>query len=313
MKGLELSKAYYKEYGEPMLKEQFSALLPSISVGLCGSGSECLGYDDEISTDHDFEPGFCIFLPGEDRIGRKEAFLLERAYAKLPDESNGFRRAKISPVGGSRHGVIRLSDFLKEKTGSEDGRLTAEQWLKIPQYALCEATNGELFFDGDGAFTEIRGYLSSMPEDVRRKRLAGALITMAQSGQYNYRRCIGHGEGAAAQLAVFRFTEAALEAAFLLRRRYMPYYKWAFKALAELDGFSGYRDTFELLLTTENTKELAETKYYIIEDVASAYIAELQAQGLTEAICGDLEKHAYSVNDSIEDAEIRNLHILAAV
>ncbi|MBO4422531.1 MAG: DUF4037 domain-containing protein, partial [Clostridia bacterium] len=109
--------------------------------------------------------------------------------------------------------------------------------------------------------------------------------------------------------AVFRFTEAALEAAFLLRRRYMPYYKWAFKALAELDGFSGYRDTFELLLTTENTKELAETKYYIIEDVASAYIAELQAQGLTEAICGDLEKHAYSVNDSVSDPNIRNLNI----
>ena len=36
-------------------------------------------------------------------------------------------------------------------------------------------------------------------------------------------------------------------------------------------------------------------------------------QKLTEAICGDLEKHAYSVNDGIEDAEIRNLHILAAI
>ena len=37
----------------------------------------------------------------------------------------------------------------------------------------------------------------------------------------------------------------------------------------------------------------------------------LQEQGLTEAVCGDLEKHAYSVNDRIRDNEIRNLHILA--
>ena len=37
------------------------------------------------------------------------------------------------------------------------------------------------------------------------------------------------------------------------------------------------------------------------------------AQGLSEAACGDLEKHAYSVNEGIRDAAVRNLHILAAV
>ena len=42
-------------------------------------------------------------------------------------------------------------------------------------------------------------------------------------------------------------------------------------------------------------------------------IDELQRQELTKAICGDLEKHAYSVNDGITDAQIRNLHILAGV
>ena len=40
---------------------------------------------------------------------------------------------------------------------------------------------------------------------------------------------------------------------------------------------------------------------------------ELQEQELTEAVCGDLEKHAYSVNDRIADAELRNLHILGGV
>ena len=39
----------------------------------------------------------------------------------------------------------------------------------------------------------------------------------------------------------------------------------------------------------------------------------LQSQTLTKAICGDLEKHAYSVNDGIRDGEIRNLHILYCV
>ena len=62
-----------------------------------------------------------------------------------------------------------------------------------------------------------------------------------------------------------------------------------------------------------NEPATAESKYDMIEDVAADVIDELTAQGLTKAICGDLEKHAYSVNDSIVDGQIRNLHILAAV
>ena len=71
MKGLELCRRYYAEFGAPMLAAQFPEVLPHIAVGLLGPGSECLGYDDSISQDHDFEPGFCIILPGEDIIDRR--------------------------------------------------------------------------------------------------------------------------------------------------------------------------------------------------------------------------------------------------
>ena len=84
MKGLELSRAFFEEYGMPMLQEEFPQLLMYLAAGLTGSGSECFGFDDEVSRDHDFEPGFCIFLPGEEVVSRKDAFRLERAYAKLP-------------------------------------------------------------------------------------------------------------------------------------------------------------------------------------------------------------------------------------
>ena len=65
MNGLELSRAFYEQYGAPMLHEQFPDQEGSIAVGLIGSGSECLGFDDEVSRDHDFEPGFCLLLPDE--------------------------------------------------------------------------------------------------------------------------------------------------------------------------------------------------------------------------------------------------------
>lgn len=313
MQGLEISKNFYREYGEPMLREQFPELLDKIAVGLTGSGSECYGFDDDVSRDHDFEAGFCIFLPGEDKVDRRCAFLLERAYSKLPKEYAGLKRSVISPVGGNRHGVIRREDFFTDKVGAADGKLSDAQWLSIPEYALCEAVNGEVFYDGDGAFTAIREALGRYPEDIRRKKLAGNLLLMAQSGQYNYGRCLAHGESGAAQLAVNAFVESAMSCVFLLNGRYKPYYKWSFRAMRSLELLWQLADSFEFLLTGENTEENAEVKTDVIEDICALVIGVLKDQGLTDAVCGDLEKHAYSVNDSVGDAAIRNMHILVGV
>ena len=313
MKGLELSRAYYETYGEPMLKEQFPDLLPFLAAGMTGSGSECFGFDDEISTDHDFEPGFCLFLPGEDVVDRRRAFLLERAYAKLPKEFHGFRRSLMQPVGGARHGVMRIEDFLNEKTGTPDGRLTLSQWMTIPEASLAEAVNGLLFFDNYGEMTQIRQRLAHYPEEIRRKKLAGHLLLMAQSGQYNYMRCLKHGETGAAQLAVCEFVKSAMAVLFLLSGKYQPYYKWAFKALREIPGRGPEADLLEYLLTTDNSEDNRDAKYMVIEEIAADIIDELIDLELTQANCGDLEKHAYSVNDGIADAQVRNLHVLAGV
>lgn len=314
MNGLELARGYYEEYGKPMLEGGFADILPYLAIGFVGSGSEHYGFDDEVSRDHDYEPGFCIFLPGEDIVTRRQEFLLERAYAKLPKEYKNVKRQPISPVGGNRNGVIRTADFYTAKVGVPDGNLSLEAWLHIPDYALAEAVNGEVFYDGYGEFTGIREKLRRMPEDIRLKRLAGNLLIMAQAGQYNFARCLKHGEPEAAQLACVEFVKAAMQSAFLLERRYMPYYKWSFRALRGLEGGAALAGKLSLLLGGDNsTPATAETKYDTIEEVAAMTITSLREKELTDAVCGDLEKHAYSVNDHIRDSNVRNMHILAAV
>ncbi len=313
MKGIEISKAYFEEYGQPMLEKDFHNVLPYLCVGMVGSGSDCYGFDDEISRDHDFEPGFCIFIPDEEIIDRRTEFLLERAFAKLPKEFMGLKRSLVSPVGGKRNGVIRTDEFYTNKIGCSDGNLSVHDWLTVPESYLFEATNGEIFFDNYGKFTEIRNRIMNMPEDIRLKKLAGNLLLMAQSGQYNYSRCLSHGETGAAQLAVIEFVNAAMKTVYLLNKKYMPYYKWSFRAMRSLELFSTFSDSFEYLLTSENDSETAEVKVGVIEDIASMIIGYLIENDMTKAICGDLEKHAYSINDSIADPNIRNMNIFAAV
>lgn len=313
MKGLELSKEYYLTYGKEMLEGSFKDYLPFISVGLLGNGSEVLGFDDEVSTDHDFEPGFCIFIPGEDIIDRTTAFKMERAYAKLPEEFMGYKKQKISPVGGARHGVIRIDEFLTNKLGSADGKMSMYQWLTIPTQYLCEVTKGEIFHEGNNRLSEIRDGLMVMPKDIRLKRLAGHLLLMSQSGQYNYKRMVDHGELAAASMCVHEFVKNTLAAIYFLNNEYMPYYKWQFRGLKNLDILSELAFPLEYLEITGNDLSMVQDKMEKIEFIAGMIIDELMSQGITDAICMDLEKHAYSVNDYVYDNELRNLNILAGI
>lgn len=314
MKGIELSRRFYEECGRPVLQAQFGGILPLLAVGCVGSGSDRYGFDDEVSRDHDFEPGFCIFLPDESVIDRRTEFALQRAYDKLPREFMGVKRQIGSPVGGARNGTIRTAEFYLQKAGSPTGELSTAQWLVSPDYALADATNGEVFYDGYGEFSRIRDKLLNMPDDVRLKKLAGDLLLMAQSGQYNYSRCIAHGEYESAQLALGGFTDAALKVFFLLHKKYMPFYKWAFRALRALDGGDGFAQRLAALMSGDiYAVDVCDGKRRAVEEVCAVVVGELKKQRLTTQTCSDLERHAYSVNDGIKDAELRNADVLAAV
>jgi energy-coupling factor transporter ATP-binding protein EcfA2 len=173
--------------------------------------------------------------------------------------------------------------------------------------------DGEVFFDGYGEFSKIRKSLSYLPEDVRLKKIAGNLLIMAQSGQYNYTRCIKRGESAAAQLAIHEFAKSTLHTAFLLNKRYLPYYKWSFRALTELSSLSNLYEPLEYLISSKNKDGESAKKQDLIESIARNIIEELASQGLTRCDGYELEQHAYIVNDKILSQRIRNLHILAAI
>ena len=152
-----------------------------------------------------------------------------------------------------------------------------------------------------------------MPEDVRLKKLAGNLLIMAQSGQYNYQRCVSRNESGAAQLAICEFVRAAQNVIFLLNKRYIPYYKWSFCAMRGLDNLSELEVPLEHLISSPNTPAEIEKKLESVDLVCSKIVYEIRAQELTGFFGAELEGHAYSVNNKIKDPQVRNLHVLYAV
>ena len=313
MKGLELCQKFYNEFGKPMIDQNFYDVKQYLAFGLIGSGSECFGFDDNISQDHDFEPGFCIFLPDESVVDVKTEFALERAYAKLPMEYLGYKRCELNPVGGNRHGVIRIADFFKAKTGDKNADISIDGWFNISEQFLAEATNGMIFEDNFGLLTDLRNKIAYFHEDIRLKKLAGNVLLMAQSGQYNYSRCIKRGENAAAQLAIGEFVNAALKVIFLLNKKYMPYYKWTFRALKELPFLSELYNDLEYLISSSNLPNETQNKIIVIEKISKAIIDELSNQNLTKSDSLYLSGHAYVINDHIKDGNIRNLNVLYGI
>ena len=93
----------------------------------------------------------------------------------------------------------------------------------------------------------------------------------------------------------------------------MPYYKWQFRAMRDLPKLSGLVPALYRIISSGNTAAEMMDKYASIENIASAVIGELQAQGITEAVCGDLSKHANSVNDQVADPALRNEDIFFGV
>lgn len=295
-----------------MIDEQFSDFSDRIAVGLAGDGSECLGFDDEYSRDHDFEPGFCLFITRED--DRKFGFSLERAYAKLPKEFMGYQRQPMSPVGGNRHGVLIVEDFYEKYLGTPTAPQSLAQWLYVPSAMLLAAASGEVWRDDSGAFSSVREVLKKgYPRDVLLKKIAAHTVFAAQAGQYNYPRLITRGECGAAQLALFEFVKHVISIVYLINGRYEPFYKWAYRGMRDLDKLGYLEKWLSDMTCTENTPQKAEEKIVRIEKISGLLIAAFGEMGITKANCNNLETHAYSITDGIGDSALRNMHIMAGV
>ena len=306
--GLKLARECWNACGKPLIADKYPEYQGRIAAGLVGHGSECYGFDDDLSRDHDFGPRFCLWLTDEDYAAIGER--LQADYEALPQSFMGYgpRESTARAQGaGRRDGVFRIGDFFESITGYRQAPSTnnPHEWLMLDEATLAAATNGEVFADPLGKFLDTRQGFKTMPEDVRLALISKRLGMMAQAGQYNVPRMLARGDGAAAWLSIGEFVQAAASLVFLLNNPitvgYLPYYKWRFAALRRLSSRMATRladvcGQLETLLRLssaacyggagfgEGGKEsapVAEKISQTIEHVCAEVVAELRREGLT--------------------------------
>ena len=276
MRGLDICRMYYEQVGAPMIHEKFPKYESRISVGLVGEGSDCFGYDDEFSRDHDWGPGFCMWLDDVtyDAIGKD----LQAAYDELPAEFIGYRRMTTREAQG-RLGVLRVKDFYSELLHMKNGiPRNEDEWLIVAEEDLAAATNGAIFRDDDGVFFSMRNdLLAYYPERVYRRKLAYELVRMSQTGQYNFTRCLNRKDKVTAQLYLAEFMEHTLHVLFLLNRKYAPYKKWLMKAAST--RLTILPEVTDILIAISDMELKDPNIQGSIEIIAQLVLNELKNQG----------------------------------
>ncbi|MEN6433002.1 MAG: DUF4037 domain-containing protein [Smithella sp.] len=305
MNGLTLSEQYFHEHGLPMILQSFPLHARRMACGLVGDGSECFGFDDEISRDHDWGPGFCIWLTREDYDDIAKDLI--RKYEQLPGTFLGYDSRIQSEWGNERIGVFEIDDFISRYIGYRSVPQNNEEWMIVPESALAAATNGKVFYDPLGEFSLIRNRLLQFyPDDVRLKKMAARCMTIAQSGQYNLGRCLKRGDQFSARYSETKFCVDVISLIFLMNRRYAPFYKWMNKALVALPRLGKeIHEKINLLIQTLDSS----LKLKIVEDICSMIITELKAEDLTDSSSTFLLDHGPIIQSKIKDEKLRERNV----
>ncbi|MDO4555773.1 MAG: DUF4037 domain-containing protein [Lachnospiraceae bacterium] len=227
-KGLELSKEYFEQMVEPVLKDEFSDYIGRMAAGCMGAGSECYGYDDVMSRDREFGVSYQLLIPGEDMeaYGKR----LKARLNQMPDTYGDYKVLR-----NERCGLMSVEEFYEYYLGLPEGPIREEDWESLGDAALSTATNGEVFFDHFGRFSTIRTILGQgYPKKEQFKRLAASCEQAGKSGQYNLYRCISRRQWVAASMVMTNFMDAASQIVFLLNYTYRPYFKWFPNEMAKL-------------------------------------------------------------------------------
>ena len=277
-----------------------------------GDGSECYGFDDEISRDHDWGPDFCLWLNSQDyeAISAK----LQEEFERLPTEFEGFPRRQVSAWGAGRVGVFEIGQFYRRFIGLDRVPADNWEWRAIPEDSLAACTNGKVFVDPLGEFTAFReGLKKFYPEDVRLKKIASRCMTIAQSGQYNFMRCVRRDEYVAAQYAETKFCADTISLTFMLNKEYKPFYKWMHRAMKPLPILG--EPVHDLLWDIVNTHEsdlmegMYEKKSRLMEETCALVDDQLRKEGLIDSPSDFLLDHGPLVQSKIQDPEIRSLDV----
>ncbi len=265
--GLELAGLYYREAVKPILQADYPDLVHS--AGLIGPGSEVLGFDTEMSTDHNWGTRVVLYLSEEDHA-RLAGDLHRTLGAKLPVSFRGYpthfeelpdepdtvilKPASSRPIN-HRVYVTTLHGFVRRYLGIDlDRELSVVDWLTIPEQKLRTLVAGAVYHDGLNVLEPMRRKLAYYPHDLWLYLLSSQWQRIGQEEPFVGRADIVGDELGSAVIAA-RLVRDLMRLCLLIEKQYAPYAKWFGSAFAQLSCADRLTPIFKQVLAATDWQE----------------------------------------------------------
>ena len=207
IKNLDLSESFFNECVFPIMKQYYPNL--KFSAGLMTAGSQILGYDDIVSTDHCWAPTSMVFLNDNEFHMRDE--LADVFDKKLPSAYKGYKTGRDSIWLCTMDGVREM--YIGEMPRNDI------DWLTISEHRLLGLTAGRIFIDMLN-IQETRNKLSFYPQNIKLYLIASHEVSKPKKAHSLQNRA---GTSRCTRLAVYRkLTKSVINREFHSDRRDTP-------------------------------------------------------------------------------------------
>lgn len=288
--GLQLARSFFLEAVKPIL----NATVPDLqfSAALLGPGSEVLGFDTEMSTDHHWGPRVMLFLKETDYEHYQQC-IDETLSKELPTRFYGYSTNFTLPNpadknvqllqdadgGPVNHRVetLTIRDFFRSGLNFDiEEPIEPVDWLTFPSQQLRSITAGAVYHDGIG-LQAARDRFSYYPRDVWLYLLASGWNRIGQEEHLMGRAGLVDDEIGSAIIGA-RLVRDVMHLCFLMEKTYAPYAKWFGKAFNELKCAADLSPTLRRVLLAETWQE--REKHLV---VAYEYLAKMHNRlGITD-------------------------------
>ncbi len=333
IKGMDLCEGFFNEYAKPIIEEHFPNL--KYSAGLIGYGSDVLGYDDVVSTDHMWGPRFYLFLSEADISMKSD--IINALSENLPYTYKGYSvnftepdpndcgvqhpefitEGKVNPLVF----IHTFDEYLNEQLGTADlDNISPFQWLAFSEHRLLSLVSGKLFVDGLNCSERI-AKIKYYPDEVKLYMIASNWSLIA-SEQAFVKRCGECGDEIGSQLVCTRIAERLMRLCFLYKDTYAPYSKWFGTAFNRLDVDKKIKQTIQAALSANN---LTDREDKIVE--VQAMVADMHnSSGLTDFVKYQIEsyfgrdikvifadKFAEATSEKLRDTALENIPLIGTL
>ncbi|MEX2285148.1 MAG: DUF4037 domain-containing protein [Gemmatimonadota bacterium] len=295
--GLKLAERFYREAVRPILDAQFSGLRHS--AALIGSGSEVLGFDTPVSSDHHWGPRVLLFLDEADhtRFAQPVRESLRQClphdflgwptnFAEPDPLDHGTQLLEATTSGPVNHrvDVLTLRGFFHAYLGFDlRDELAPVDWLTFPSQKLRTIVGGSVFHD-DLGLEDVRAGFVWYPRAVWLWQLAAGWKRISQE-EHLMGRAGQVGDEMGSRLIAARLVSTAMRQCFLIERQYAPYPKWFGTAFANLEAAGALAPILWRVLRAEAWPE----RDHALAEVYSAVARMQNALELTDPVPTDTQ------------------------